>query len=57
MRKATFVFSALGFATSLVTLGVVLVGAKKMHDDVEGVKKKANEQISHIRHALLDFEI
>lgn len=57
MRLATLILSGLSFATSAVTLGVVLGGAKKVHDDVEDVRKKANDTLNKMKSALNDIEL
>ena len=57
MRLATLVLSALSFATSALTLGLVLGGAKKVHTDVQEVRTKANESLSSIKAALANIEL
>lgn len=57
MRLATLILSGLSFATSAVTLGLVLGGAKKVHDDVEDVRKKANDTLKKMKAALNDIEL
>lgn len=57
MRLATLVLSALSFATSALTLGLVLGGAKRVNDDVQEVRKKANDSLTKIKTALSDLEL
>lgn len=57
MRLATLILSALSFTTSTLTLGLVLGGAKKVNDDVQEVRKKANESLTTIKSALADLEL
>lgn len=57
MRVATLVLSALSFATSALTLGLVLGGAKKVHDDVQEVRTKTNDTLSKFKAALADVEL
>lgn len=57
MRLATLVLSALSFTTSALTLGLVLGGAKKVNDDVQEARKKANESLSSIKAALANIEL
>lgn len=57
MRKATFVMATLSFVTSATTLGVVLHGAKKVHDDIQEVREKSNQAISKLQAALIDFSV
>ena len=57
MRLATLILSGLSFATSAVTLGLVLGGAKKVHDDVEDVRKKANESLTKVKEAINNLEL
>ena len=57
MRLATLILSALSFATSALTLGLVLGGAKKVHGDVEDVRKKANETLNKMKTAINEIEL
>ncbi|WKW86829.1 hypothetical protein SEA_CONLEY_43 [Gordonia phage Conley] len=57
MRKATLLFSALSFVTSAVTLGVLAYGAKRVHEDIQDVRKKSNESLQKIKVAMLDIQI
>ena len=57
MRLATLVLSALSFTTSVITLGVVLGGAKKVNDDVQEVRRKTNESLTKMKAALADIEL
>lgn len=57
MRKATLLFSALSFVTSVATLGVIAYGAKKVREDIEDVRKKSNESIHKMKLAMLDIQI
>lgn len=57
MRKATFIMSALSFVASVATLGVVAFGVKKVHGDVEDIRKKSNEAIKKLKVAIVDFQI
>lgn len=57
MRVATLVLSALSFTTSAITLGIVLGGAKKVHDDVQEVRVKTNDTLNKFKTALSDLEI
>ena len=57
MRLATLILSALSFATSALTLGLVLGGAKKDHGDVEDVRKKANETLNKMKTAINEIEL
>lgn len=57
MRKATFIFSALSFITSVATLGVIAYGAKRVHEDIQEVRTKSNEAIHKMKVAMLDIQI
>lgn len=57
MRLATLILSGLSFATSAVTLGLVLGGAKKVNDDIQEVRKKSNETLNKMKAALADIEL
>lgn len=57
MRLATLILSGLSFATSAVTLGLVLGGAKKVHNDVEEVRQKANDTLKKMKSAINDIEL
>lgn len=57
MRLATLVLSALSFTTSALTLGLVLGGARKVHNDVQDVRAKANESLTKVKEALNNLEI
>lgn len=57
MRLATLILSGLSFATSAVTLGLVLGGAKKVNDDLQEGRKKANETLNKMKAALAEIEL
>lgn len=57
MRKATLLFSALSFVTSVATLGVIAYGAKRVHEDIQEVRAKTNESIHKMKLAMLDIQI
>lgn len=57
MRLATLILSGLSFATSALTLGLVLGGAKKVHDDVQDVRTKANESLTKVKEAINNLEL
>ncbi|ADD80943.1 gp052 [Rhodococcus phage ReqiPepy6] len=56
MRKATFVLSALSFVTSVATLGVLAYGAKKVHNDIQGIREKVNTSIGQFKKTLVNFD-
>lgn len=56
MRKATFIMSALSFVASVLTLGVVLGGAKKLHDDIQDVRSKTNQALGKVKQTLSDID-
>lgn len=57
MHKATFIMSALSFATSLVTLGVVYKGVTQMQNEVEELRSKTNAVLGNLKRSLLDFTV
>lgn len=57
MQLATLILSGLSFATSAVTLGLVLGGAKKVNDDLQEGRKKANETLNKMKAALAEIEL
>lgn len=57
MRKATLLFSALSFVTSALTLGALVYGAKKVHNDIQDVRNKSNESLQKMKVAMLDIQI
>lgn len=59
MRKATFIMSALSFVASIATLGVVLVGAKKIDEEVQDIRVKTNRAILKLKTAIVavDFNV
>lgn len=57
MRKATFLMSALSFATSLLTLGVVYKGVKQMETEVEDLRTKTNKVLGNLKRSLTDFTV
>ena len=54
---ALFAVSTLSLAASLGTLGVVLVGAKKMQQEVDDVRVKTNSTVNKIKNALSDLDL
>lgn len=57
MRKATFLMSALSFATSVLTLAVVYKGVKQMQSEVEALRAKTNTALNNVKRSLLDFTV
>lgn len=57
MRKATFIFSALSFVTSAATLGVLVYGSKRVHNDIQDVRSKSNDALRKIKTALIDVQL
>lgn len=57
MFKATFAFSVLSCVSSVATLAVVLIGAKKVHDEIQDIRDKSNEQINKFKQAVVNFNI
>ncbi|AVO25282.1 hypothetical protein PBI_GRAVY_43 [Gordonia phage Gravy] len=57
MRKATLIFSALSFVTSVATLGVLAFGAKRVHNDIQEVRAKTNDSLQKMKVAMLDIQI
>ena len=57
MQKATLIFSVLGFATSVATLGIMAYGSKRVHQDIQDVRTKSNEAIRKMKVAMLDIQI
>lgn len=55
MRKATFIMSVLSFVASVATLGVVLAGAKKVHDDVEEIRAKSNNMLDQFKKSITNL--
>ena len=57
MRKATLIFSALSFATSVATLGVIVYGSKRIHNDIQDVRTKSNDALRKMKTAIVDIQI
>lgn len=54
---AILAVSTFSLLTSGATLAVVLIGAKKMHTEVEETKTKMNRTVHNLKYALDDMEI
>ncbi|QJD49621.1 membrane protein [Gordonia phage Secretariat] len=57
MRKATFALSFLSLVTSVVTLGVIAIGAKKVHQDIQDMRANTNKALQKMKVALLDVQL
>jgi hypothetical protein len=57
MNVAILTVATLSLVVSTATLGVVLVGAKKVEQEVEEVRSKTNTTLQKIRFALHDLEV
>lgn len=53
---AILAISSLSLITSAATLTLVLVGAKRMQEEVEEVRETANGTVKKIKNALNDLE-
>lgn len=57
MFKATFAFSVISCVSSVATLAVVLIGAKKVHDEIQEVREKSNDQLNKFKQAIVSFNL
>lgn len=57
MRVATLVFSIVGCATSIATLAVVLVGAKRVDAEMTEMKTKSNQAFSKLKQTINNIDI
>ena len=56
MQIAVLTMSTLSLVASAATLAVVLVGAKRVEQQVESVKTETNRRIRHMKKALAELD-
>lgn len=49
--------STLSFLSSVTTLGVVYVGAKKAEEEIEELKAKSAKTINKLKQAIINMEV
>lgn len=57
MKFATMAFSFVACVASVATLGVVLVGAKQVRQEMDDVKTKTNSTVSKLKDAIMNLEV
>lgn len=57
MKIATLVFAAVAAVCSAATLGVVVLGAKRMDDEMMKIKLKTNDSLDKFKSAVQNLEL